>query len=208
MLLSRRFTSTEASEIVLDPKFDEEILNPQPRVQRRKPAIEPFAKNLFISVLDTDIMAFPEILDKDEITALENRVSNIKNAISGDQTNDEVRNVLLTNKIYGAPASVFHGGLASNCTEKLRILEEVAKYRSQIAMEMSGHWAGMEALQFAYTESDLDRVMPDLASGRFAVRICASECPPEAVDSPDLRTTAKCVGHGNWLINGEKVKAF
>lgn len=50
-----------------------------PRILQKKPAREPFVKNLFLGEVDTTLLPYPEILENDELSELNNRLTPIAN---------------------------------------------------------------------------------------------------------------------------------
>lgn len=119
---SIKFESTQASQPqVRDEKFDFEDLNVIERVERRKQKIPPFMKNIFVSTFNRDLLAYPEILNKEETETLDRRIKAIDNVFQDPQkTNDDRREALKRAKLFSGPVSVTRNGLAINHTESLR----------------------------------------------------------------------------------------
>lgn len=106
---------------IQEEKFDFEDLQVIERTEQRKPKIPPFMKDVFVSVFQRDLLAYPEILDKEETESMEKRAETLDKVFQDKtKSKEERRNVLKSTKMYAAPVNWTRNGLAANQTESIR----------------------------------------------------------------------------------------
>ncbi|OWR47278.1 Enigma [Danaus plexippus plexippus] len=202
---SVNFDSTKADTQIQEEKFDFEDLKVLERVERRKPAIPPFMKNVFLSIFNRDLLAYPEILNKEESTALDNRVSILKKTFEDPKsTVDERREALSRTGMFSAPVALTDGGLAMNYTESLRYLDVISD-DLQLGQELSDHWVCLNLLKSGLTSDNYQKIINDLTTGDSTLGVCVQEKISDRVLQADFRTSAVLNQHGVWVINGEKI---
>ncbi|KAL4714259.1 hypothetical protein ACJJTC_009611 [Scirpophaga incertulas] len=190
---------------VQEGKFDFEDLKVLERTERRKPKIRPFMKDVFVSVFNKDLLAYPEFINKEESECLNKTVEALE-SIFNDSTKsrNDRKQALLKTKMYAAPVSLTHGGLAMNYTESLRCLEVIAS-DIILAQEISDHWVGLEALSKGLEAEQYQQIIDHLISGEQTIKLCLKERISEKITQPDFRTKAEINSQGIWHITGEKV---
>lgn len=195
---SSNYESSQTTQsLVKEEKFDFEDVKVLERSERRKPAIPPFMKNVAIAVFDRELLAFPEILNKEEDTDLNERVKRIDYVFSDEsKTSDDRKKTLLNNSLYAAPISLTIGGLAMNVTERIRYLETISS-DLDLSKKLSDHWVGLQAVTLGLTEKELHELLPKLTNGEQLIKLCVKEKISIRVSQPDLKTTASLDGHGN-----------
>lgn len=194
---SRKFTisgnhcESSTQPQVKDETFDFEDLKVLERVERRKAAIPPFMKNVFVSIFNRDLLAYPEILNKDESEALDQRILALDRVFSDpDKTIEDRKNALKGTKMYAAPVALTNNGLAVNHTESLRYLETIST-DLQLSKQISDHWVGLNALKIGLTEDLYQKTIDDLISGVNTIGLCIREKVAERISQADFRTTAE-----------------
>ncbi|XP_061726098.1 complex I assembly factor ACAD9, mitochondrial [Cydia pomonella] len=203
---SSNYDSTHASQPkVQEEKYDFEDLKVIERVENRKAAIPPFMKNVFVSIFDRELLAYPEILNKDDSADLDKRVSRLQ-AVFGnpEKTKEERKEVLKQNQMYAAPVALTLGGLAMNVTESIRYLETISS-DLQLAQQLSDHWVALEALKAGLRSEQFRQILDDLVAGENTVSLCVKEKLAERISQADFRTIAEMDGQEIWRISGEKV---
>ncbi|XP_047039293.1 complex I assembly factor ACAD9, mitochondrial isoform X2 [Helicoverpa zea] len=201
-------SATATQPQVKEEKFNFEDLNTFERSERRKAKIEPFMKNIFTSYFDRNMLAYPEILNKEETEALEKRVTAITNVFSDPKkTAEDRKNILKDTKMYAAPISLTRNGLASNITESLRYLEAIST-DFKLGQEMSDHWVGLLLLQAGLTQEQLSMIVDELITGDNLISLGIKERVAERISQADFRTFAEMDGQGVWRISGEKICQF
>lgn len=197
--------ATATQPQVKEEKFDFEDLNVVERTERRKAKIEPFMKDIFTSIFNNDMLAYPEILNKEETESMERRINAIANVFADPKKTEEDRkNTLKGTKMYAAPVSLTRNGLAMNVTESLRYLEAIAG-DFQLGQEISDHWVGLLALQSGLAQDQYAMIIDDLITGDKPIALAIKERIAERISQADFRTAAEMDGQGIWHINGEKV---
>ncbi|CAK1587454.1 unnamed protein product [Parnassius mnemosyne] len=198
-------SSTYSQPQVQEEKFDFEDLKIIERTERRKAQIPPFMKNVFVSVFDRDLLAYPEILNKEESEALDQRIAALDRVFfDPEKTKDDRKAVLKGTKMYAAPVNLTNGGLAMNHTESLRFLDTISS-DLQLGQELSDHWVSLNALKLGLPEDSYQKIIDDLTSGEKTIALCIKERVAERVLQADFRTVAEMDGRNVWRISGEKV---
>lgn len=192
-------SSPSSQPKVQEERFDFEDLNVLERVERRKAKIEPFMKDVFTSIFNKELLAYPEILNKEESESLDRRIEAIQNVfIDPKKTAEDRENILKNTKMYGAPISLTRNGLAANITETLRYLEAIAS-DFQLGQEISDHWVALQAIQLGLTQEQISMIIDDLISGERTISLAIKERIAERISQPDFRTTAEMDGQGSLL---------
>ncbi|XP_075989175.1 acyl-CoA dehydrogenase family member enigma [Anticarsia gemmatalis] len=201
-------SSSTSQPQVKEEKYNFEDLNVIERTERRKPKIQPFMKDVFISVFDRELLAYPEILNKEETENLEKRIATIDRIFSDEsKTLEDRKNVLKSTKMYAAPVSLTRNGLAANHTESLMYLEAISK-DFELAQELSDHWVALMAIQQGLAQEQYSMIIDDLISGENTISLGIKERIAERITQADFRTEAVLDGQGVWRISGEKVCTY
>ncbi|XP_049883301.1 complex I assembly factor ACAD9, mitochondrial [Pectinophora gossypiella] len=205
-LSASNFESSQATQPqVKEDKFDFEDISILERTERRKAKIPPFMKDVFVSVFNRDMLAYPEVINKEETEQLEYRLSALDKVFSDkEKSRDDRVEALKKTKMYAGPVSLTKGGLAMNATESLRYLEVIAS-DTQLGQQISDHWVALEALKIGLTSDQYQQIIDDLTSGEKTIGLCIKEKVAERITQADFRTTAEMDGQGIWRISGEKL---
>ncbi|KAJ2939867.1 hypothetical protein O0L34_g6568 [Tuta absoluta] len=200
------YESSQASQPqVQEEKFDFEDLNVIERTERRKPKIQPFIKDVFVSVFNRELLAYPEILNKEESTALDQRLASLQKVFSDpEKTREDRKEALKRTKMYAGPVPITNNGLAMNTTESLRYLEVISS-DSHLGQQLSDHWVSLEALKVGIDKDQYQQLIDDLTSGERTIALCIKEKVAERITQADFRTKAELDGRGVWRITGEKL---
>lgn len=203
---SLRYESTQASQTqIQEEKYEFEDLQVHERKERRKAKISPFMKDIFLSLFNRDLLAYPEILNKEESEDLENRLKILGSTFSEPKNTKEDRiNALKQSKMFAAPVSLTRNGLALNKTESLRYLEVIAN-DVQLGQLISDHWVGLEALKLGLSDEQYAAVVDDVSSGDKSIALCIKERVAERLNQADFSTAANIDEQGVWRVTGEKV---
>jgi hypothetical protein len=195
------YESSHASQPqVQEEKFAFEDLRVIERTERRKPKIQPFMKDVFVSVFNRELLAYPEIINKEESADLERRVDALKTVFQGEKKTKEMRKMALKKTgMYGAPASLTTGGLAMNCTESLKYLEVISN-DVKLGQEISDHWVGLETVRRGLEVELYQQIVDDLISGENTIKMCVKERVAERIGQADFRTNAELDSQGIMSI--------
>ncbi|XP_026331042.1 uncharacterized protein LOC113238427 isoform X2 [Hyposmocoma kahamanoa] len=203
---SANYESSQATQPqVKEETFNFEDLKTVERTERRKEKIQPFMKDVFVSVFNRDLLAFPEILNKDESEALDQRVNILEKVFTDpEKSKSDRKEALKRIGLYGAPVKLTNGGLAMNMTESIRYLETVG-LDLELGQQISDHWVALEALKVGFSEENFQKIVDDLISGENPIGLCIKEKLAERISQADFRTTAELDSRGIWRISGEKI---
>ncbi|GJQ86286.1 hypothetical protein Trydic_g8982 [Trypoxylus dichotomus] len=186
----------------------ERITNIKAKEYKKKPQKPPFAKNLFLGIFDTDVLAYPEALDKNMVDVLEKDIAPIKDFFENvdDKREEHITKNYLSNlsklKLIGLQAPNFNGGRELTLTESCRYLEEMAQNTRRIGI-VDSEMLGVQML-IKHGSENHKRYINQLVNGESLVSFCASEMNTDsnshlfqtkAVLSSDKKT---------WIINGKK----
>lgn len=186
---------------VQEEKYDFEDLKVIERTERRKPKIPPFMKDVFTSVFNRELLAYPEIINKEENNDLERRLEALNRVFSDTKKTEEDRKkVLKQTKMYAAPVSLTRNGLAINHTESLMYLEAISK-DFELGQVLSDHWVGLQALQQGLTQENYSMIVDDLISGENTISLAIKERVAERLTQADFRTEAEMDSEGMYGIN-------
>lgn len=195
------YESSQATQPqVKEETFNFEDLKFIERTERRKGKIQPFMKDVFVSVFNRDLLAFPEILNKDESEALDQRVNILEKVFTDpEKTKGDRQEALKRIGLYGAPVKLTNGGLAMNITESIRYLETVG-LDLELGQQISDHWVALEALKVGFSEENFQKIVGDLVSGDNTIGLCIKEKLAERVSQADFRTTAELDSRGTCFF--------
>ncbi|CAH0403807.1 unnamed protein product [Chilo suppressalis] len=202
---AKNFESSHASQPqVQEEKFDFEDLNVLERTERRKPKINPFIKDVFVSVFNKELLAYPEILNKEETENLNARLAALEKVFyDPSKTREERKMALKRTRMYAAPVSLTNNGLAANHTESLQYLDVISS-DVDLGQEISDHWVCLEAVRKGLEEDKYQQIVDDLITGDRPLKLCIKEKVAERITQADFRTHAELDGQGVWRISGEK----
>lgn len=176
---------------VQEEKFDFEDIQILERTERRKAKIAPFMKDVFVSIFNRDLLAYPEIMSKEESEDVDRRIEAITKVFNDPlRTKADRREILKHTKMFSAPISLTNNGLAMNFTESLRYLDVIGE-DFELGQEISDHWVALKALQLGLTSEQYNGVIDDLITGEKVISLCIKERVAERLTQADFRTSAE-----------------
>ncbi|KAI4458750.1 acyl-coa dehydrogenase [Holotrichia oblita] len=180
----------------------------KPKHYKKKSQKPPFAKNLFLGVFDTDILAYPEALDKKMVELLEKDLIPIKDFFENidDKREKHITKNYLENlsklKLIGLQASIFNGGRQLTLTETCRYLEEMSENTSRIGV-VDSEMLGIQILIKYGTAEQQKKYLNRVMNGEVMVSFCAAEINTN--NSQLFQTKAVFSSEKNaWVLNGVK----
>jgi len=174
-----------------------------------------FVQSLCLGEIEEEIIVpFPEVRAAEKET-LSEVLASVRRLVSGREKEfrewdragempaafvDELRSF----GFFGLVIPEAHGGLGFGSAAYSRVLQEVARYDSSVALTIGAHSSiGMRGLLLFGTEAQRERFLPKLASGEMIAAFCLTE-PGAGSDAAAVRTTAHREGD-DWVLNGEKI---
>ncbi|GFU45903.1 complex I assembly factor ACAD9, mitochondrial [Nephila pilipes] len=179
-------------------------------VQWKRP---PFMKDFFRGKFDVELMAFPEILDKEQVAELENYVKNLNNFMCQKVNSQEIdksgvipEDVLQELKdmgLFGRIIPAKYGGLNLTHSASTR-LNEVLGLDLSVACTLAAHeFFAAEAILHFGSETMKSLYLPKMASGELIGALCCSEMESGS-DLLSMSTFAKESANGDFVLNGTK----
>ncbi|GBM54705.1 Acyl-CoA dehydrogenase family member 9, mitochondrial [Araneus ventricosus] len=188
------------------------------KIQLSKPSIvkwkrPPFLKDIFLGKLDVELLAFPEILAKEQVTELEDIVKILNDFMIRRVNSQEIdRNAVIPEDVlqelkemglFGRIIPEKYGGLGLSYTASTR-LNEVLGLDWSIASTLATHeFFAAEALLHFGSETQKSHYLPKMASGEIVGAYCAAELESGS-DLLSMSTVAKSSGEGHFLLSGRK----
>ncbi|MCT9933580.1 acyl-CoA/acyl-ACP dehydrogenase [Planotetraspora sp. A-T 1434] len=118
---------------------------------------------------------------------------------------DDALEALRGSGLLGAAVPVPYGGLGGDAIDTNRLVMRVARADASMAIVLFQHFAVTARLVEHGTPEQRERILPDLASGRWLAASAWSETGAGA-NKRDLSTVAVAGGDGTWELDG--VKSF
>ncbi|KAG8236344.1 hypothetical protein J437_LFUL010478 [Ladona fulva] len=116
---------------------------------KKKPKRNPFVKNLFLGKFDTEYLAFPEVLNKEQLQNLEELLSPIEKFFNEVDSQEIDRSATIPEKtlttlkelgLFGQQIPTEYGGLGLSATEYARFAE-ITALDGSIAVTLAAHQA-------------------------------------------------------------------
>lgn len=177
------------------------------KVNRRKAAIEPFMKNFFCGKVNTDIIAFPEILSNDELRKLSEFTEPIDKAMDDilkDETDIEDAKLLELLKSFDAFSlniPIENKGQEFTITEICRTHESFFRnfHIGLRILYILGH--GVEQILKYCSNKQKEEYIPRILSGECTPIVCFHE---EGISTTNqFKTHAKLNRDKTaWILNG------
>lgn len=175
----------------------------------KKPQKPPFVKNLFVGEVDTDLLAYPEAIDKEELIKLENALLPVDFHFSqeseGVGLTKSVIDKLASMKLFGLQAPQLEGGSELKISEVLRYYESMGKQYNNIGA-VHHESCGVNNLLKLGNENQLKKYLPDLISGKSICTLCT---PDNKMSNMEVQMQATFDANKNvWILNGHRTKVI
>lgn len=178
-LLLRRFLSTHksfgsnaASTLTEVPEQEEQVLE---QSSTKLPPRLPLVKNFFVGLVDNELLAYPEVVQREDMTRLQNELLPLKNFFSRDFDNHSV----ISNDKFSADLADNLKQLGSYCfnialdfegkgwgfSESLMATEPEAQV-TEVAVSLLGHRTIVDVIQDMGSAEQKQRYLPKLANGK------------------------------------------
>ncbi|XP_065369422.1 complex I assembly factor ACAD9, mitochondrial [Calliphora vicina] len=205
----KSFGSQAASSITDAPEHEEQIAE-QP--SSKLPPRQPLAKNFFAGLVDNELLAFPEVISREDMARLQNELLPLKNffAEDFDSHTASATHALPTGLadnlkqlgLYGANVSSDFDGKGWGYSESLMASEPEAQ-ATEVALSLLGHRSIVDVIQELGSPEQKQRFLPKLANGSLV----ASEAIYEFEASEDEFFNTKAQQESethSWVLNGTK----
>ncbi len=171
------------------------------------------AGDLFLGALDGDrVLPFPRPDDEEvvkvraHIDAFNQVTADYDPAVAEENrwVGDDLLQDLGEAGLMGLYISEEYGGAGLSQTGYCRVFEEVGRVDATLSVVLGVHQSiGMKGIHLFGTDSQKERYLPDLASGRKLAAFALTE-PGAGSDAYHLDSWAERQADGSWVLNGEK----
>ncbi|EDW90904.1 complex I assembly factor ACAD9, mitochondrial [Drosophila yakuba] len=210
--LLTRGRSTKATSSSLDSQHQDaatteggrsESVEESPEQQQKLPTREPLAKNFFIGVVDKELLAYPEVIPRDEMAQLENTLLPLKNYFGEPRETEETSPETLRQLgLYGLNVSTDFDGKGFGWSASL-MASEPDSTDINVTLSLQTHRVVVDLLKEVGTPLQQQRYLQDLATGKLIGTEAIYEISPPEEDY--FSTQAELVQEtGKWHLNGEK----
>lgn len=206
-LFSQIRNSEDASrEIVPDAQSSRQEIT----VNTKHPLIkrdnrEPFAKGFFVGKIDTELMAYPEILNGEQLQQLDQEIAPIKEYFSAKTSSSDVDSQLMQKlrdlRLFGlnVPQHLHGSGYFETEAE---YASEPAGSDYNVGLLLNNHRLVADLINEYGTEEQKIRFLPKLASGDWPTTIGIFE---DNEKTSDFQTTGTLnVDEKSWKVRGTK----
>ncbi|XP_017020124.1 complex I assembly factor ACAD9, mitochondrial [Drosophila kikkawai] len=174
--------------------------------QQKLPTREPLVKNFFIGVVDKELLAYPEVIQREEMAQLQNSLLPLKNyfeeqreAEAEQQKPTEIYRQL---GLYGLNAPTDYEGKGYGWSASLMASEPDSK-DTNASLSLQSHRVVVDLLKELGTPQQQQRYLQDLATGVLIATEAIYEYSPPEEDY--FSTKAEFLPEtGKWRLNGEK----
>ncbi|EDV56448.1 acyl-CoA dehydrogenase family member 9, mitochondrial [Drosophila erecta] len=210
--LLTRGRSTKATTSSLDSQHQDaatteggraESVEESPEQQQKLPTREPLAKNFFIGVVDKELLAYPEVIPRDEMAQLENNLLPLKNYfVEPRETEETSPETLRQLGLYGLNVATDYEGKGYGWSASL-MASEPDSTDINATLGLQTHRVVVDLLKEVGTPLQQQRYLQDLATGKLIGTEAIYEISPPEEDY--FHTKAELVHEtGKWQLNGEK----
>ncbi|XP_017014504.2 complex I assembly factor ACAD9, mitochondrial [Drosophila takahashii] len=183
-----------------------ESVEESPEQQQKLPTREPLAKNFFIGVVDKELLAYPEVIARDEMAQLQNALLPLKNYFEEPREAEEEKpnppENLRQLGLYGLNVPTDYEGRGYGWSASL-MASEPDSTDINVTLGLQTHRVVVDLLNEVGTPLQQQRYLPDLATGKLIATEAIYEYSPPEEDY--FSTQAELLPEtGKWLLHGEK----
>ena len=176
--ITARSNSTQSANVVVKEDPSDELLRTIEQIQSvktkeitKKPQRPPFAKNLFLSKFDTEILTYPEVLSSKHVSELENDIKPVEEFLKVSKYDGQRKisafylNNLKKLKLLGLRAPYTDGGRQLSVTESCRLSEIISENTGRIGITHNENLGIQTILKFG-TEAQKKKYLSKLIDGK------------------------------------------
>lgn len=166
--------SSQATSSITDAPEHEEQITEQPST--KLPPRPPLVKNFFVGIVDNELLAFPEVINREDMARLQNELLPLKNFFSKDFDSHAANatNSLPTGLgdnlkqlgLYGANVINDFDGKGWGYSESLMASEPEAN-ATEVALSLLGHRSIIDIIQELGTPEQKQRFLTKLGNGEY-----------------------------------------
>ncbi|XP_037824954.1 complex I assembly factor ACAD9, mitochondrial [Lucilia sericata] len=206
----KSFGSQATSSSITDAPEHEEQVAEQP--SSKLPARLPLVKNFFVGLVDNELLAYPEVINREDMARLQNELLPLKNFFAEDFDSQkasathtmpaDLADNLKQLGLYGANVSLDFDGKGWGYSESL-MASEPESQATEVALGLLGHRSIIDIIQEMGSAEQKQRFLPKLANGSLVASEAIYEW--EAAEDEFFHTKAQQeVESHSWVLNGSK----
>ncbi|KAH8250826.1 hypothetical protein KR038_001455 [Drosophila bunnanda] len=175
--------------------------------QQKLPTREPLVKNFFVGVVDKELLAYPEVIPRDEMAQLQNSLLPLKNYFEEQREAEAEQQQKPTETyrqlgLYGLNAPTDFEGKGYGWSASL-MASEPDSTDTDVSLSLQSHRVVVDLLKELGTPQQQQRYLQDLATGALIATEAIYEYAPPEEDY--FNTKAEFLPEtGKWRLNGEK----
>lgn len=165
-------SQTASSSITDAPEHDEQVAE-QP--SSKLPPRLPLAKNFFVGLVDKELLAYPEVINREDMSRLQNEMLPLKTFFS-DEFDGQKASATHTMPpglgdnlkqlgLYGINVNLDNDGKGWGYSESL-MASEPESQATEVALGLLGHRAIVDVIQELGSPEQKQRFLPKLANGK------------------------------------------
>uniref|UniRef100_A0A1I8PMF5 Acyl-CoA dehydrogenase family member 9, mitochondrial n=1 Tax=Stomoxys calcitrans TaxID=35570 RepID=A0A1I8PMF5_STOCA len=198
---------SSSSSVTDAPEQEEQVAG---QASTKLPPRLPLAKNFFVGLVDNELLAYPEVINRDDMARLNNELLPLKNFFSEDFDYQAAGKTYTLPKdlpenlkalgVYGLNVSTDYDGKGWGYSASLMASEPESE-ATDVALSLLGHRAIVDVIQELGTDEQKSRYLTKLVNGSLV----ASEAIFEFEGSEEDYFNTKA-HHENqaWILNGTK----
>lgn len=165
------------------------------------PAREPLAKNFFVGITDKELLGYPEVITREEMSGLQSAVLPLKNYFNEPASPHSLDNLRQLG-LYGLNVPTEYDGRGYKWSASL-IASEPETEDTSLALGLQSHRVVVDLLCKLGTPEQQQRYLTELGNGQLiATEAIYEATPPEDGFFGTQASYNSTTGH--WLLSGEK----
>lgn len=199
---SSKGSLTEQKKLVNDPNvINLDNLDIVTRSSNKLKARDPLVKNFFIAVVDREMLAYPEVLEKEELNNIVQRLRPISKHFAHKERKTSPKDLLNDSKemkLFAGNVPELYGGLGYLNTETY-LAQEAESVNASDALILNANRSFIETIREHGNDEQQKRFLRKMGKSELTGTISLIE----ENNSNDLSTKAEWEDDGNeWVLNG------
>ncbi|XP_061388076.1 complex I assembly factor ACAD9, mitochondrial-like [Musca vetustissima] len=204
---SNRFASS--SSVTDAPEPEEQVAG---ATTKKLPPRLPLVKNFFVGLVDNELLAFPEVINREDMSKLQNELLPLKNFFNEDLTQEmllsektlpkELPDNLKSLGLYGLNVSKDFDGKGWGYSESL-MASEPESAATDVALSLLGHRAIVDVIQELGSDEQKNQLLTKLGNGSLVASEAIFEFDGAEDDFFNTKAHHELDTH-TWILNGGK----
>lgn len=184
------------------PGGEESLADAAAEQQQALPAREPLVKNFFVGITDKELLGYPEVITREEMSGLQNALLPLRNYFQEEKSAPHALDNLRQLGLYRLNVPTDYEGRGYKWSASLIASEPEAEDTS-LALGLQSHRVVVDLLCELGTQEQQQRYLPQLGTGQLiATEAIYEATPPE---EGFFGTQASYNSEtGTWQLSGEK----